>query len=167
MFELAPCRTDKLLGAHRPEAEEAKQPFGVQVETEEADYTAAAVLACTVLVLQVVILVLGALSLKSVNSTLQHIQQNGEGVSWHGSLFHGSLFGWNQAVSQATEPQAAIAAQASICLKEQQHVPTQDRPLTAPFCRCIWRPGASICKLAGHVRPQTAAGEQLWCHPKK
>lgn len=59
----------------------------MQVEEEEADYTAAALLACTVLVLQVVILVLGALSLKSVNSTLQQIQQNGEGVNCRGSLF--------------------------------------------------------------------------------
>ena len=69
----------------------------MQVEPEEADYFAAAVLACTVLVLQVVVLVLGALSLKSANSTLQHIQQNGEGVNWRGSLNR-----WKQAMSSGS-----------------------------------------------------------------
>ena len=106
----------------RPGAEEAKQPLAVQVETEEADYTAAAVLACTLLVLQVVVLVLGALSLESANSTLQHIQQNGEGcqLAWQPCwLETGCVF-------RETGPQAAIAAQASICLEEQQHAPTQD-----------------------------------------
>ena len=115
----SPCRSDKLLRAPRPEAEEAKQPFAVQVEREEADYTAAAVLVCMVLVLQVVILVLGALSLESASSTLQHIQQNGEGVSWQAASLNG-----RRLCLQATGPQAAIAAQASVCLEEQQHVPT-------------------------------------------